>query len=286
LKTVLVTGASSGIGLATAIAAGRAGLLPIGTVRRPDGDLALREAAEKAGVCVDVVTLEVTDPDSVAACVRSVIALHGRLDAVVNNAGVAGLAPTVELSTMESLRAVMEVNFFGVVALTRAAMPHLRTTGGRLVTISSVRGVIGQPFHEGYSAAKFAVEGFMEALAPVAAQVGVTVSLVETGGGAGHGVTHRCDSGTGRPVRRRLPPLRGHRRPSGRGHPTRRRGGRRRRAGPHRRRAAVADPDQRLRPPVRGPQAGRPRRHRRHAFVDPIVDHQLRPASGSDAIGS
>jgi NAD(P)-dependent dehydrogenase (short-subunit alcohol dehydrogenase family) len=179
MKTVLVTGASSGIGLATAVAAGRAGYLPIGTVRRPDGDLALREAAERAGVCVDVVSLEVTDPDSVAACVRSVIALHGRLDAVVNNAGVAGLAPTVELSTMESLRAAMEVNFFGVVALTRAAMPHLRTTGGRLVTISSVRGVIGQPFHEGYSAAKFAVEGFMEALAPVAAQVGVTVSLVE-----------------------------------------------------------------------------------------------------------
>src|SRR6185436_19482536 len=128
---------------------------------------------------VDVLTLEVTDPASVAACVRSVIALHGRLDAVVNNAGVAGAGPTVELSTMESLRAAMEVNFFGVIALTRAAMPHLRTTGGRLVTISSVRGVIGQPFHEGYSAAKFAVEGFMEALAPVAAQVGVTVSLIE-----------------------------------------------------------------------------------------------------------
>ena len=179
MKTVLVTGASSGIGLATAVAAGRAGYLPIGTVRRPDGDLALREAAEKAGVYVDVVSLELTDTDSVQACVRSVIALHGRLDAVVNNAGVAGTGATVELSTMESLRAAMEVNFFGVVALTRAAMPHLRTTGGRLVTVSSVRGVIGQPFHEGYSAAKFAVEGFMEALAPVAAQVGVTVSLIE-----------------------------------------------------------------------------------------------------------
>ena len=73
----------------------------------------------------------------------------------------------------------MEVNFFGAVALTRAAMPHLRASRGRVVTISSVRGVIGQPFNEAYSAAKFAVEGFMEALAPVAAEVGVTVCLIE-----------------------------------------------------------------------------------------------------------
>jgi len=179
MKTVLITGASSGIGLATAIAAARAGFATVATVRRPDGDLTLREAAEKAGVGVDVVSLEVTDPESVSECVRSVIALHGRLDAVVNNAGVAAIAPTLELGTLDELRQSMEVNFFGVIAVSRAAMPHLRTTRGRLVTVSSVRGVVGQPFNECYSAAKFAVEGFMEALAPVAAAVGVAVSLVE-----------------------------------------------------------------------------------------------------------
>jgi NAD(P)-dependent dehydrogenase (short-subunit alcohol dehydrogenase family) len=179
MKTVLITGASSGIGLAATIAAARAGFTTVATVRRPDGDLALREAAEKAGVFIDVVTLELTSPESVDECVRSVIAMHGRLDALVNNAGIAGISPTVELSTMDVLRASMEVNFFGVVAMSRAAMVHLRATHGRLVTISSVRGIIGQPFNEGYSAAKFAVEGFMEALAPVAAEVGVTVSLIE-----------------------------------------------------------------------------------------------------------
>ncbi len=179
MRTVLITGASSGIGLASAIAAAQAGFATVATVRRPDGDLALREAAEKAGVFVDVVSLELTDPESVDECVRSVIAMHGRLDALVNNAGVAGISPTLELSTMDVLRASMEVNFFGVVAMSRAAMPHLRASRGRLLTISSVRGVIGQPFNEGYSAAKFAVEGFMEALAPVAAEVGVTVSLIE-----------------------------------------------------------------------------------------------------------
>jgi NAD(P)-dependent dehydrogenase (short-subunit alcohol dehydrogenase family) len=179
MRTVLITGASSGIGLASAIAAAEAGFATVATVRRPDGDLALREAAEKAGVFVDVVSLELTDPESIDECVRSVVAMHGRLDALVNNAGVAGISPTLELSTMDVLRASMEVNFFGVMAMSRAAMPHLRVARGRLVTISSVRGVVGQPFNEGYSAAKFAVEGFMEALAPVAAEVGVTVSLIE-----------------------------------------------------------------------------------------------------------
>jgi NAD(P)-dependent dehydrogenase (short-subunit alcohol dehydrogenase family) len=179
MRTVLITGASTGIGLASTVAAARAGFTTVATVRRPDGDLAVREAAEKAGVAVDVISLELTDPESVRDCVRSVIALYGRLDALVNNAGVAGIAPTVELSTMDTLRSTMEVNFFGAVAMTRAAMPHLRASRGRVLTISSVRGVIGQPFNEAYSAAKFAVEGFMEALAPVAAQVGVTVCLIE-----------------------------------------------------------------------------------------------------------
>jgi NAD(P)-dependent dehydrogenase (short-subunit alcohol dehydrogenase family) len=179
MRTVLITGASSGVGLASAVGAARAGFTAVATVRDPDRDLALREAADKAGVQVDVARLDVTDPGSVDECVRSVLARHGRLDAVVNNAGTAGAYTTLELGSMETLRASMEVNFFGVVAVSRAAMPHLRATRGRLVTISSVRGVVGQPFSEDYSAAKSAVEGFMEALAPVAAEVGVTVSLVE-----------------------------------------------------------------------------------------------------------
>ena len=74
---------------------------------------------------------------------------------------------------MDPVRAAMEVNYFGVVEVTRATMPHLRASKGRLVTVTSVGGVVGQPFNEAYCAAKFAVEGFMEALAPVAATVGV-----------------------------------------------------------------------------------------------------------------
>jgi NAD(P)-dependent dehydrogenase (short-subunit alcohol dehydrogenase family) len=179
VTTVLITGASSGIGLASAIGAARAGFTTVGTVRRPEAAPELRAAGERAGVAVDVVHLDVTDHESVEACVESVVARHGRLDAVVNNAGNAGVRGTLELNTMAALRQSMEVNFFGVAAVSRAALPHLRATGGRLLTVGSVRGVIGQPFNDFYSASKFAVEGLMEALAPVAAEVGVTVSLIE-----------------------------------------------------------------------------------------------------------
>lgn len=179
-KIVLVTGASSGIGLASVIAAARAGFSTVATVRDPHRISALRAAADAAEVGIDVVQLDVTDPQSISECVHTVVHRHGRLDALVNNAGVAGANPILEMTDlMSDLRASMEVNFFGVIGMSAAAMPHLRSAGGRLITISSVRGIIGQPFNEGYSAAKFAIEGFMEGLAPVAAAVGVTVSLVE-----------------------------------------------------------------------------------------------------------
>ncbi|GAA2151385.1 SDR family oxidoreductase [Kitasatospora kazusensis] len=181
-KTVLITGTSSGIGLAAAVAAAQAGWLTVATMRDPRKADALLAAAAEAGVAdlVRVRQLDVTDPASVAACLDAVIAEHGRLDAVVNNAG-AGLVGTVEQLDLADIRAAMEVNYFGVVAVTKAAMPHLRASGGRVITVTSVGGVVGQPFNEAYCAAKFAVEGFMESLAPVAATVGVAVSVVEPG---------------------------------------------------------------------------------------------------------
>jgi len=179
-SVLLVTGASSGIGLATAVAAAQAGFTVVATVRDLERTAALTEAAAAAGVDVDVRALDVTDAESVAGGVAGVLATYGRLDALVNNAGAAHVS-TVEIDSMDAIRATLEVNFFGVVAMSRAAMPHLRASGGRLVTISSVGGIVGQPFNEAYCAAKFAVEGFMESLAPVAATVGVKVSVVEPG---------------------------------------------------------------------------------------------------------
>jgi NAD(P)-dependent dehydrogenase (short-subunit alcohol dehydrogenase family) len=181
-KTVLITGTSSGIGLAAAVAAAQSGWHVVATMRDLDKSDPLLLAATEAGISdlVQVKHLDVVDPVSVTACLDRVIAEHGRLDAVVNNAG-AGYVGTIEQGSLEQVRAAMEVNYFGVVDVTRVAMPHLRASRGRLVTVTSVGGVVGQPFNEAYCAAKFAVEGFMESLAPVAATVGVRVSVVEPG---------------------------------------------------------------------------------------------------------
>ncbi|MGC0316212.1 SDR family oxidoreductase [Kitasatospora acidiphila] len=172
-KTVLLTGTSSGIGLAAAVAAAEAGWHVIATMRDTGRAGALRAAAgDRANL--EIRQLDVTDPASVAACLAGI----DRLDAVVNNAG-AGHVGTLELESIDDVRAVMEVNFFGVLQVSKAALPLLRAGGGRLITVTSVGGVVGQPFNEAYCAAKFAVEGFMESLAPVAARQGVAVSVVE-----------------------------------------------------------------------------------------------------------
>jgi NAD(P)-dependent dehydrogenase (short-subunit alcohol dehydrogenase family) len=175
MKTVLITGTSSGIGREIALTAARDGWTTIATMRDLDRAGPLREAP------VDIRRLDVTDADSIADCLDGVMATYGRLDAVVNNAGISNFDPTLEMSTMDALRANLEVNFFGVIAVSRAAMPMLRASRGRLLSIGSVHGVVGQPFNEAYCAAKFAVEGFMESLAPVAAEHGVAVSIVVPG---------------------------------------------------------------------------------------------------------
>lgn len=178
---LLITGTSSGIGLATAVEAARAGFTVVATMRDPGRAGPLLDAVRRAGATVDVHRLDVTEEASVTACLDGVRQAYGRLDAVVNNAGVSNFDPTLEMSTTEALRANLEVNFFGVIAVSRAAMPLLRAARGRLVTIGSVHGLVGQPFNEAYCAAKFAVEGFMESLAPVAGAHGVRVSVVVPG---------------------------------------------------------------------------------------------------------
>jgi len=184
-RTLLVTGTSSGIGLSTAVLAASRGWDVVATVRDLGRAAALTDAAAQAGVTLDVRDLDVTRADDVAALVDDVAATHGSLDALVNNAG-AGLVGTAENLDLDDFRAAMEVNFFAVVAATRAALPHLRDSGGRVVTVTSVGGVVGQPFNEAYCSAKFAAEGFLESLHPVAASQGVAVTVVEPGAVATH----------------------------------------------------------------------------------------------------
>jgi NAD(P)-dependent dehydrogenase (short-subunit alcohol dehydrogenase family) len=176
----LVTGTSSGIGLSSAVVAAKHGFTVVATMRDTAKDGALRTAADAAGITLDVRRLDVVDGASITSCIDGVVADHGSLDVLVNNAG-RGFVGTIEQVSMEEMREIMEVNFFGVVATTKASLPHLRASGGRVVTVTSVGGVVGQPFNEAYCAAKFAVEGFMESLAPVAATIGVHVSVIEPG---------------------------------------------------------------------------------------------------------
>ena len=181
MQKALITGASSGIGLATAVTLAGSGYAVTAAVRSPDSAAAVRDAAAHAGVDVDVALLDVTDPASVDAAVSHVLERHGRLDVLVNNAG-RGRLGTTERVSVDDLQATLDVNLVGVWRLTQAVLPHLRAQrSGRIVTVSSIGGVVAQPFNDAYCAAKFAVEGMMESLAPVVAEFGIAVVLVEPG---------------------------------------------------------------------------------------------------------
>jgi NAD(P)-dependent dehydrogenase (short-subunit alcohol dehydrogenase family) len=172
----LVTGTSSGIGLSTCAFLAE-GYRVVATMRDPRKSDALRARVPAA----EVRQLDVQDDGSVAACLKDVLEAHGRIDVLVNNAG-AGYLGTCEDTPLEDAQRVLDLNFFGVWRVTQAVLPVMRQQGrGRILAISSVGGLIGQPFNDAYCAAKFAVEGFFEALAPVARRFGIYVSLIEPG---------------------------------------------------------------------------------------------------------
>ena len=180
-QVAIVTGTSSGIGLATALALAKAGHTIIATVRGERGEASVLEQAALAGVKLDVRRLDVTDNASVTTMVAGVLADHGRIDVLVNNAG-AGHRGTLEQLTLAEMAARMDVNLWGVARMTQAVLPAMRAARrGRIVTVTSMNGLIAMPFSDAYNAAKFAVEGLMEGLAPVMAAFGVQVAVVEPG---------------------------------------------------------------------------------------------------------
>ena len=175
----LVTGTSSGMGLHTAVELARRGLVVVATMRDTSRATALTEAAAQAGVEVDVRALDVTDHEAARACVDGVLADHGRLDVLVNNAG-RGAVATAEQLSLDEIRDQLEVNYLGPVALTKLVLPQMRAAGsGTVLTVTSVGGAVGQPFADAYCGAKFAVEGFMQSLAVVMLAHGVHVSVIE-----------------------------------------------------------------------------------------------------------
>jgi NAD(P)-dependent dehydrogenase (short-subunit alcohol dehydrogenase family) len=167
----LVTGASSGIGEATAQRLAAGGYKVYGTSRR---------GAQAIGQAFEMLPLDVTSDDSVDALVAEVMRREGRIDLLVNNAGF-GVAPGgAEESTLEQARAIFETNFFGLVRMTRAVLPHMRKQqSGRIINMSSVLGFLPMPYGALYAATKHAVEGYSESLDHELRTRGIRVSVIE-----------------------------------------------------------------------------------------------------------
>lgn len=184
MRSVLITGTSTGFGLVIAVELAKAGWRVFATMRNPDKQGPLKEALEAAGVAdqVSISQLDVTDAASRDAAVTEVLgATGGKLDAVVHNAGVA-VGGAFEDLPEDQLRRVMETNFFGVIELTRALLPTFRAQrSGRIVIVSSESAFAGQPANSIYCASKWAVEGWAESLAFEVTQFGIDISLVEPG---------------------------------------------------------------------------------------------------------
>jgi NAD(P)-dependent dehydrogenase (short-subunit alcohol dehydrogenase family) len=187
-KIALVTGASSGFGLLTSIELAKAGFRVVATMR----DLGRRESLDQAiaaaelavkGVAanIDVRALDVTKFDTIQPFVDGVVLDHGRLDVLVNNAGfaVAGFAEDI---TLDELRLQFETNFFGTVAMTKAALPVMRQRqSGHIIQVSSIVGLQGSVTISSYSASKHALEGWSESLRLELNSLGIKVVLVEPG---------------------------------------------------------------------------------------------------------
>ena len=180
-RSVLITGASSGFGLLGAIELARCGFRVFATVRSRFRTGALLDAAIRAGVSVEVMELDLTRAASIEACASAVLAAAGGLDVLVNNAGI-GFGGFFEDQSDAEVREQFEANVLGAMALTRAVLPAMRLAGrGRIVNVSSMGGRLGTPGLSVYSATKFALEGFSEALRHEVRSFGIEVALLEPG---------------------------------------------------------------------------------------------------------
>jgi len=178
VPTALITGASTGIGRATALRLAAAGWTVLAGVRDPQAGEQLVDAA--AGGRVLALTLDVTDPEQIAQAAERIAKEGGRLDALVNNAGIAIGGP-LELIAEEDLRRQFDVNLFGQVAVTRALLGALRQARGRIVFISSIGGRVAMAYTAPYAASKHAIEAIGDALRVELRSSGVQVALVEPG---------------------------------------------------------------------------------------------------------
>ncbi|OAB48594.1 short-chain dehydrogenase/reductase [Paenibacillus antarcticus] len=182
-KIALITGCSSGFGLLTSVELAREGFMVVSGMRNPEDKEALMKASQIAGVesSIQVVAMDVRNEDQVQDVVNQIQNNYGRLDILINNAGVAvgGMIEEIPLSMWKEQ---MEINFLGMVCVTQAVLPLMREGGGgRIIQMSSISGNVGFPGYGPYASSKFALEGFSECLAMEVKPFGIDVILVEPG---------------------------------------------------------------------------------------------------------
>lgn len=178
MATWFITGCSTGIGRAAVEAVAHAGHTVVATARRPE---TLDDLVAAHPDNVIALPLDVTDDASVESAIAAAVARVGRIDVLVNNAGI-GYFSTIEESDEADVRAMMEANFWGAARVTTALLPHFRERrAGHILTVSSIAGVRGSAGLGYYCATKFAVSGFMEALAAEVSHLGIKITLIEPG---------------------------------------------------------------------------------------------------------
>lgn len=178
-KTVLITGASSGMGKETALLLAEHGYSVYAGVRRSSEELL--DEAQKRGLTLNTVTLDVQDTASIQQAVQHVMAKEGKIDVLVNNAGF-GLLATLEEGTDEEIFQQFDVNVFGLIKMTREVLPHMRQArSGVVINISSFLGKMGLPLLSHYNASKYALEGITDSLRFEVAPFGIRVHSVLAG---------------------------------------------------------------------------------------------------------
>ena len=181
MSIAVVTGASTGIGFATAEALARAGHEVFAAMRAPQRAPALGDLARRDALPITIITMDVDDDSSVADALGHVLRQRGRIDVLVNNAGVGGLG-AVEDTPLSTFRQVMETNYFGTLRCIQAVLPSMRAArSGMIVNVTSVAGRVASAGQSAYCASKFAVEALSESLAGEVKAFGIRVAIVEPG---------------------------------------------------------------------------------------------------------
>jgi len=182
-KNVLITGTSTGVGFESAILFARNGYKVYASMRNLQKSDALRAKIESENLAIEILELDVINSKSIQSAIQTIIEKDKRIDILVNNAG-AGFGKPTEQASLDEIRWVTEVNYHGVVYCTQAVLPFMRQQkSGQIINITSVGGLVGQPFNELYCGAKFAVEGFTESLATYMSEpFNIQFSTVEPGG--------------------------------------------------------------------------------------------------------